>query len=260
MVTHNDIPDTVKTYSGPSAWRIADGKLRRGREVDGNLEERTQVTGNLLRVGVHEGVTDDGQTYEKIECDLETANGIVSIGANTSSVTSSITFAQGLLECAKGELICIEPNKAKKANSRGTYSTYSNVFHVDRQTLKATQTKRWERTDETSDEQLESLKAQLRKHPAYAPRPNLSSEASEKDLFWAEVHPKGWPALDPAEKEYCELASKALSRSIESYSQMSDDDWNELRLAASKLNAVPKILKPALDRAAAAPVEDDPFA
>jgi len=106
---------TVVFETSVKAWRIADGQIIRGRGRGGE-EQVPMISGTLLRVGVHEGATDDGEKYKQVECDLETVDGRESvkaaIGLNpTSSNVTPFMFLQGLLACKKGDVIAINPER-----------------------------------------------------------------------------------------------------------------------------------------------------
>lgn len=179
--TANQLPDSVPT-GGNRSWRPAKGKIVRGREEDGSLEERPALLGYLRRVTVHYDTLQDGSRYGKLECELETNTGPEVFGANVLNPTngkptlsSSVTLAQALLECAAGELVQVEVHQSTKPNRFGTLSTYVRVTGVDPATLRATARKArredGEQGPQWDGDYLDELLERLRSHPAYADRP-----------------------------------------------------------------------------------------
>lgn len=265
-----DIPsaDDVRS-STPSAWRIANGLICRGREADGTLESTPRLVGRLVRVGVHDGTTQDGETYQKVEADLLTSEGLVSIGCNTSAKTSSITFAGAIVQVRPDELICVEAAAAKKPNRYGSFSTYANLSRVNEKREKVP-IKVGRDESVSMDERLEALLEQIRAHPAFAPRPNrdeASSDATrnpERDAFDAECEARDWPDSWGAPDEHLVLANASLGKKLANLSELSADDWVR-HLAGLKQNVkpghVPKALSSAVQAHRAAKSDEfDPFA
>lgn len=268
--TYQNIPgaDDVRP-STPSAWRIASGHVCRGREIDGTYETTPRLVGLLVRVGVHDGETADGETYQKVECDLQTRDGLVSVGCNTSAKTSSITFAGALVQCAKGDLICVEAASASKPNRYGSFSTYANLSRVNPTTLAKTPIKVARDESVSMDERLETLLDEIRAHPAFAPRPSLKTDESptelpEREAFDAECKSRDWPDSWGAPDEHLALANASLGAKHRSLSDLTADDWTR-HLAGLRKNvkpgAVPKLLVEAVQvHRLAKPDEFDPFA
>lgn len=245
------IPESVSTRSPLPSWRIANGAICMGREEDNNLETRKQLVGRIQRVGVHHGTLDDGRTYSRVEVDLETADGIQSVGASLSSLTSSITLAEGLLDTAAGELIAIEANASKVKNRYGSYSTYANCFHVDPITLKARPTARnpYDK-DANPQDRLDALLEALKNHPNYAERPKRGDDAenefyenaSGKEAFDKEAQAKGWPSLLDAKKEYLEMAGQIGETKYAKFDDVPEDVWASMRQGLAETDGVPKLL------------------
>lgn len=266
--TTTPIPESVNTSQGARAWRIAKGKVCRGREVDGTYEDapNNQLVGRLVRVGIHEGVLDDGRPYQKVECDLETAHGVQSVGCSLSSMSSSLTFAEGLLDMAKGEIVCVTANQGKKPNKFGSFTTYANLYHVDPITHKTTPaTKPMFDENVGMDERLEKALTDLRTHPAYAERPKrdedehevaVETTPSEFVLFCKLVAEKGWPLYGEVPRPYLDMAEKLGGAKYGSEADVPDAVWTKMREGAGKAKDVPKAVaeaKKALD-------DYDPFA
>lgn len=262
------LPDKIDTRAGVAAWRIADGKFRRGR--NGQEEERDALLGRLVRVGVHDGVTPDGQEYAKLECDLERNGETLSVGANLKNAatgrptyTTCIGLAQILLELKPGELVQLETRLGSQPNRYGKRSTFVNGYRVDPTTLRA-EPIRAPRPAGEPDEVLAGLVARLRKHPAYAPRPRRADD----DAVWSSdgrsrldaiLRRKGWPDTRVAEAEWLAMIRKAAHRQFPSLDEVGEDLWPELLQTVDRLERMPAALKAAAERAAAA-VDYDPFA
>lgn len=271
----SEMPDSVPTGSTSSAWRIADGSFVRGRE--GNTEKKNAILGRLTRVGIHEGTIDDGSPYAKLECDLETRDGVVSVGATLKAPTSGkpswtacINLAQILAEIKPGEWLQLEARAGSKPNKFGRLTTYVNGFRVNPVT-KAPTPMRFERTSAPSEADLRAvldrLLDQIRKHPAFAPRPARPGSDEEWEQnnpynkpiydFAAKIVEKGWPSLDAAEPGYLKIACATGKAEYSALSEVPDAVWEELVKAADKVSKLPAALVPY----AKAPEEEyDPFA
>lgn len=262
------LPDKIDTRAGSPAWRIADGRFRRGR--NGQEEERDALLGRLVRVGVHEGVTPDGQEYAKLECDLERNGETFSVGANLRNAatgkptyTTCIGLAQILLELKPGDLVQLETRLGSQPNRYGRRSTFVNGYRVDPKTLKP-QPIRSERPAGDPDEVLAALVAKIRKHPAYAPRHRRADdEVWDRDgrsRLDAILRAKGWPDTRQAEAEWLAMISKAARRKFASLGEVGEDLWPELLQTIDRLERMPAALKAAAERLAASDDDYDPFA
>lgn len=239
-MSHTQEYDHVETSQG-SGWRIAGGKIVRGRQ--GEEEVRPAVLGYLRRIGTHYGQIDSGERYGKLEADIETSSGMERVGTSIlsprtgkPSLWSSITFAEALLELAKDEYCQIEAYLSSKPNTNGGYNTYVKGFHVDPKTRKPKQTARVERErDRSLEEYLDELLQRLESHPAFAARPGQGQADDQEDPYAEELEEKspfgedtgshskeaiaarareafdtaaqkkGWPSLKEAPTEYLEL-------------------------------------------------------
>lgn len=277
MNTQAELPDHVDTSTGTAGWRIADGCFVRGRQ--GQEETRTVFLGYLRRVGIHEGTLDDGSEYAKLEVDLETRDGIQSVGATLKSATSGkpswtacINLARIIGEFAEGELLQLEAKAGKTPNRFGRRTTYVNGFRVDPITLKPTEI-RFDRIEAATENDLrdvlDDLLAEVRNHPAFGPRPGRHDDEDELgtqpgtafDAFCSCLAELGWPPFKVASVEYLAMAAKtAKVKAFSAPTEVPDDVWNAMVTAALKRRTVPDSLKA---KAAAAPVPDDnydPFA
>lgn len=195
----SNLPESVPV-GGNRAWRPADGKIVRGRTEDSSYEEREAILGYLREIHVFYGETPDGQDYGKLEALLHTRNGLEVFGTNIlnpsngkPTLSSSVTFALALLDCAKDELIQINANRGSKKNRYNTYSTYVNVTGIDPITF-AARGRRGEsgkgddRPEWTSD-YLDTLLGELKEHPAYAERQARTSESTDTTFNEDEFDP-----------------------------------------------------------------------
>lgn len=125
----NDLPSSNaggSTY--PQAWRIASGKLLRGREVDGNLVSLDSLAMRVRRVGVHEGLGENNKPFQYIECQGDTADmGSVIVHVDTRSKVSSMGMARAMLDTHAGMDISFQPRQADRPTDYGNYVTYCNV-------------------------------------------------------------------------------------------------------------------------------------
>jgi hypothetical protein len=269
------IPDSIET-SGGMSWRITDGKIQTGRESDGSLRSRDAVVGYLRRVGIHEGQTDAGDTYAKLEADIETNEGVVSVSTALRNATSGkptysscISFADGLLDCAKDELIQIKAKQGTKPNKYGKLSTYANVWHVVQSPngFSVRQTKKVEFTGdhpEYGDELLDVLVALIKKHPAYAERPKRESEMGSApwDAFQSALEAAGWPALGDCKDGYLRLANKAGKTDHTDIGNVARSVWDALAKEVASGVKMPSYIKvsPVVPPASVDTEEYDPFA
>ena len=260
------------TFEGTSTiWRIADGALCRGRGRGGE-ESIPMIVGKLTRIGHHVGQADDGETYEQVECDLETEDGNVSVKAAIKhGVASNVTpfmFVQGLLATRKGDLIAIKPSKSQTAHEKyGTFTTFVNVGVVDPSTMraKAVSVPKEEFDGASSKEKLPNALERLKSHPAYAARPSKDEPADDGFALSPEREPmlklkavvvnRSWPDIETYEAEYVALAKKALKGgSFISLSELTDD---QLEMIAKSIQGAKSIPEPLATIAADA---YDPFA
>lgn len=264
---------TVTFEGGARAWRIADGKIVRGRGRGGE-EELSIAYGKLVRVGVHEGETDDGEHYKKVECDLETDDGIESIGCairdgNAANV-APFQFAVGLLECAKGETIALKAERSKEPHERyGTYTTFVNVGIVNPQTLKAKAVKpdKTRFPGDSCRDKLPHVLKELEEHPAWAPRPARDGGGEsffsppELQEFEATIAEKGWPKLGEAEGVYLSLCGKvAGGQAFDNPSDVPASVWAEMAKAARTAKKMPPPLEAWVKSSGWSAAEYDPFA
>lgn len=270
--TLDQLPDEVATTT--RSWRFAKGVISTGREEDGTYETRPSILGYLRRVGIHEGETQDGTPYAKLEAVIETKEGNVSIGASLKGAnnggkptySSCISFAEGLLDCDKDEIIQIKAAPSKKPNKYGTHSTYANVYHV-RNANSAERTKDYPYPSGTEwgDPQLEILLEEIKQHPAYGERPKRDSQEDEAeapatpfDNFCAALSTKGWPGFGIAEDEYLAIAGKVGKKTYKASGDVPDDVWAEMQKVVDSGKAMPPAIQKIADEQKAD--EHDPFA
>lgn len=278
MTNVHDLPSTPVSTSAPKAWRFADGKIVRGRK---NEEEYLEaIVGVLKRVTIFYGELDTGAKYGKLEAELEGKDGPIVVGSSILSATngrptlsSSITFAQGLLLCGAGDAIQITCN-AGKENKYGATPTYVNLSRLSQHPV----TGEWRAIsirsnsdDPWSEDLLNDLLGKLKEHPAYADRPQRMSAEEEADNASGSAHyikmaselarERGWvpPIADP--EGWLSLLKAVANQRKEpapaTLEGASDAIWGAMLTGLQNSPAKPKALK-----AAPAPVEEDidPFA
>lgn len=263
------LPDRVDT-GGQRGWRIAQGKILRGRR--GEEEERPALLGYLRRIGVHFGTLDDGREYGKLEAELECNGGMETVSTNLvnaetgkPTLASSISFAEGLLWAAKDELIQVEAKESSKENRYGTRSTYARVTLIDPITLRAKPFAKSESPD-WSEDYLDDLIEQIKSHPAYAERPKRDGGPTHRSELNKELAAKGWPNPDEAPDEWNKLLRAFMKdRPKVTITDLDDHEWGQVRQQIGAAKSCPKILEPALSKVVAKPDEAkpdeyDPFA
>lgn len=266
--THIPRPEDVKTGSGLNNWRLAEGRIVKGRETDGTLVEATYgVLGELTRVGVHRGVLDDGRSYGKLECELVTADGIQSVGASLTSLMAAITLGEGLLAAAKGDLIKIEARKSAKLNRYGRHTTYANVYRINPETMATVRLSEPVLAEcDSLDDALEQIEARLKSHAAWGERRNAHEEEernankSAYDLFREDLKTHNlWPDFDLAQPGYLSLVEKLAGGKVKDPADPAlESCWAQMRDQYAKSRekgSVPKALQAYL----APPDDHDPF-
>jgi hypothetical protein len=246
-----NLPDSVPT-GGAKAWRIAQGKIIRGRT--GEEEERGPILGHLIRIGTHYGTLEDGRAYARLECEVKTNRGVECVGTalqnpenGKPTLSSSISFAEGLLECAQGELIQIEAVQGQKTNRYGSRSTYARVSRIDPLTMRA-KPRKAERGDGRFDEEyLDELVELLKAHPAYAERPARDAGPTHRSELDRELKERGWPDTDLGAPEWLAAANQ-LGGPFASIDDVPDDVWGAARQTLAGKTEMPKFLQPAVER------------
>lgn len=272
MDTMNDIriprPEEVKTTSGLTNWRIADGKIVKGREADGTLEPAPYgVLGQLVRVGVHHGVLDDGRTYAKVECELKTADGVQSVGASLTSRMAAISLGEGLLAAKKGDLIKVEAHASAKLNRYNKKTTYASVYRINPETLATVKISEPVLPDyDDLDEAIEAMERMLKEHDAYGERPNRREEEERNanrsafEQFKDDLKANNlWPDFDLARPGYLSLVEKLAGSKVKDPADPAlESCWAQMRDQYAKSRekgTVPKALQAYL----APPEDHDPF-
>ena len=246
------VPERVDTGSGLKNWRIADGKIRSGREVDGSLEERSQILGKLLRIGTHEGVGNDGKGYSYLEAELEANGDHFRVRTSLESAVASSMFGHALLGTALGDIIVVDARKSDTPTPRGSFVTFVNVSIYNPETGKAIQIRKADLPEipgETSADRIPYIIDLLKEHPAWALRP-VKDEAegngkpTARQRFEQFVSGKDWPAVDDMLEAYLTVAGEIGGRKYTAIADVPDVVWNQMRAAADELDEVPEILRP----------------
>lgn len=262
--TTSNIPDAsdVKTPR-MTAWRVASGKILRGSEKDGSLEEREKIVGALRRVGIHFGTKKDGTPFGQVEADIETTKGMERVKVDLTDLdgkekgsSASKSFFWGLLQIGKDENCMLTAAQSKEPNKYGKHATYANWF-----TLKQNAQGGWDtvmtpkqpRTEEDLDACVERLRGELKAHPAYAER--SVSEADDEhgnatthlSALCKEMSEKGWPTPEQNPGGWLGLCAKYFKeeKPRAALSDYDDDAWGEIRLQMQKLEQCPQSIKPA---------------
>jgi hypothetical protein len=262
--TTQDIPQEVATHSGIRSYRFADGEIRSGRDEDGTLESYKQVVGRLVRVGIHQGETDDGRTYVRPEADIQTSDGMASIGITIfeHATVSAVTFLQGLLCIPKGEIAVFEANRSKKPNKYGKFSTYANLFIYDPITQKSARVGPTEHDFDTPMEtKFQQLCDALKEHTAYAERPKRDEDGGPWDELAKMATKSGWPDYYKNQESYLAWLATVLKREIGCPGDVTDVEWSSTAEKIEVAKSVPKALTELVAKnAKSAADEYDPFA
>lgn len=254
-VTENNIDtyipaeDEVQASTSGVTWRFANGLICTGSEDKGTIQSRDKIVGRFRRVGIHDKTytkTDGDRRVYQLECDIETASGITRVAASLCSIDGkdqasgvACGLAWGLLQLAKDELMIFTAGKSKEKNKYGSYSTFVNTFTLKPGAKQGVEVPRRGKSDDTLEETLEKLLAQIKMHPAYADRPVAESDAEDGTpnthlsalCQLAAAH--AWPTPEQAPADW--LAFYAAWRQTPgdvkvSLSEISDDDWGQLML------------------------------
>ncbi|AIE83513.1 hypothetical protein [Fimbriimonas ginsengisoli] len=275
----------VKVASGGKAWRFSKGRIISGREEDGTLVERTSIIGRIQRVGIHEGVTTDQykKPYRQVEADIETNDGVIHVHAGLLDnetfelrpTQAALTFGWILTQVkssdeivrittAKGEPWTDDKGRAREA------STYVNLALVGADMIarpvyrpktnpnapKVSSVDKWRAIEaELRGDPIEGVAA----HPLWAERPAREDDgASDASLppslqtLFAVCNKKGWPTPREAPEEWKKLFAAYFQRGAGEIGEYSEDEWNDLALALNGKENPPALIKPAVERAAAA--------
>lgn len=257
--------EDIHPNSFPS-YRFSSGQVVTGRDEDGTLKAVPRIVGKLLRVGIHRGTLDSGVEYGKLEAEVETADGKVSVSANLNSLMASITYGEGLLAVAKDELISIWAGRSKEKNRYGSFTTYANVDKVDPKTLQTIRIK--EKVLERGislEDAWKQIEERLKKHPAWGERPKRQSDidAAESyapfDDFCQLIVAKGWPKFEDAFGEYLAIAGKVAKKDFSLQSDVPDDIWAAMCVQVDASTKMPVAVQKVAD---SLPKDDeyDPFA
>lgn len=279
-MSYTELPTEEVATSQSNNYRISDGALCKGRQGE---EERAKfLQGRLLRVGIYEGTLDTGEEYAKLEAEIETATGKVSISAPLKNATSGkptysscISFAEGLLAVSKGEIVKVEAAQGSKPNRYGKYTTYANVYKLTNTQSGWIATRSqygWPGQDPTTldlDAKLDTLVGLIREHDAYgerAVRERVEAGAAPWDVFAAALETHGWPPIGAAQAEYLEIASRIGKVKYTDLADVPTDVFGQMAAVVESGKPMPKAVQAVADRLAANPkagaqVEEyDPFA
>jgi len=257
--------EDIHPNSFPS-YRFSGGQIVTGRDEDGTLKAVPRIVGKLLRIGVHRGTLDDGRPYGKLEAEVETADGKVSVSANLTSMMASITFGEGLLATAKDELVSLWAGRSEKKNRYGSFTTYANVDRVNPKTLQTTRLKEKVLKEGIGlEDAWETLESRLQKHPAWGERPKRRNDEEEAgsytpfDDFCSRIVAKGWPKFEDAFGEYLAIAGKVAKKDFSLQSDVPDDIWAAMCVQVDASTKMPVAVQKVAD---SLPKDDeyDPFA
>jgi hypothetical protein len=253
---HTDnIPDHVETGGGRS-WRVSQGKIQRGQE--GSTEERKALLGRLVSITERYGTTDDGRAYGKLAVTLECRDGrqtvttpLIQPTTGKPTLSSCVSLAEALLDCAKGQLVQIEAAQGRTKNKFGSYSTYARVSHIDPVTFKPSPTARRDRAGGFDEEYLDSLMEELRQHPAWVAQEEAAKAPSALDKLTGLLAERGWAAPDDAWAAWKAQIAKGTGREHARPEDVPEEVWEAAFGQLSKASSRPAWLPEA---------EHDPFA
>ena len=263
-----EIPDDseVSVAGGTGAWRFANGKICRGSEDQGTLATREKIIGALKRVGIHTGII-QGTTvpYAQVEADFLGAGGQMihvksSLTDDEGNIKSSVAtngFAWGLTQLKENDVVCWtaaagEPVK-RPNGTLGGRPTYVNVARVSGKV--ATPIYRPKRDKnapkQSTLEQWHELEPLIRAHPCYADRPSDGDAGTPQThlaALTAECLEKGWPTPAQNPSGWLAIVAKAYqgagtAPAYASISQVSEDEWQQIRQFMASVNDCPPLLK-----------------
>lgn len=225
------------------SYRISEGKVKIGREQNGDLEVLDSISGILKRIGYFEGEY-DGDRSAYLEADLEDADGQtirvkVSVGLNgTASQVAPVGMALGLLGCKQYDDIAFFPSKSKNPDPKyGKYQTYVDVGYVNTATGRYirvdTRKSREDYPGATSKEKWPHVLEAIKKHEAYAERPTNDDTPGQSDdlsIFTELDRCGGWPSpFGGAKPTYLKLFEGMTNRPIKDYSDLTANEVKEFR-------------------------------
>lgn len=254
----NNIPDAndVKTPR-MTAWRVASGKILRGSDKDGSLEEKDKLVGALRRVGIHFGVKKDGSAFGQVEADIETTKGMERVKVDLTDLdghekgsSASKSFLWGLLQIGKDENCMLTAAQSKEPNKYGKHATYANWF-----TLKQNAQGGWDtvmvpkqpRTEEDLDDAVMRLRGELKGHPAYAERAAQESDddhgnaTTHLSALCKEMAEKGWPTPEQNPAGWLKMMGTyfKLPQPKAGLREHDDDEWGEIRQQLQNMDKCP---------------------
>lgn len=246
---NNPLPDYIEGGSDtPKAWRITNGKLRRGRQESEEVRERP-ILGYLKEITIWEGTTKDGVELSRLLVKLETPHGEETIGTyirngeGKPTMAGLLSLGGGIMFADKNEAVQIGAYQSDKVNRYGTHTTYARVSRVDpiRQKLIPRETKpSWDYNpkDYTWDaEGVLDLVKDLMTHPAYKA---FDYGAPKEFLDWCDEN--GWPKPKDTPDAYLGLLAKALKREVAALSEVTAEEWTAFVASCKKQTSVPKAL------------------
>jgi hypothetical protein len=241
-------------FSNP--WRIAKGKLFRGREEEGTLEERASITGRICEMQFNSGMSESGEVYQYAAVILESADeGKFKVHASLKSKVSASTFMEGLCQCKAGDDITISPNLGKP---KPGYSapTYANVTRFNPATHV------WEKCVGAEFMTVDQWSEQFTQHPSVVFKDKDTPEgvvAPTQDQFADTPNEKietyilerSWPALKLFPEAWHAVFMKILKNQYTGI--LTEEQFDTLETALNQLKTAPKSV---LDAATKAPALD----
>lgn len=234
-------------------WRFANGKICTGSEDGGTYDTREKIVGALRRIGIHEATYNkDGKDkrVKQLEADIETRDyGMVRVAASLIDMKGkdqpsgvSIALAWNLLQAAKNEVVIFTATQGTKKNEFGSYATFVNMgIYVRGQARPKEAPRRPKVEGETMEVALDKLIADLKSHPAWAPRP--AHETDDEDgsanthlsALCKEATANGWPTPEQAPAEWLATAGIMFEEEPRSsLGEISEDDWGQIRFGLGK--------------------------
>lgn len=281
--------DSITVLGGGLAtWRFSKGKIVTGRDTDGTLKSRENVVGVVRRIGVHEARTKDfDQPYAQVECDVETADGLVAVKAGLLNqetkllgvVRSTVDFAYGLTKTPVGGLIMITTGQGEawvqtegpKRGQTMAPSTYVNFFLLtpdpkNEGKFLATPLRRPKADPNAAkvpmNDQWLALERELRLREDFAPRPDNRQDEEEEGEVGAGSAPtafaqisglmaeREWPMPEEAPTEWLEMLRRLLKldRPMAALSEHSAADYAAVLEAIRGVGTIPALLAPVKER------------
>ena len=232
--------------------RLGNGKLTEWDKKEQKEIDHESVIGSLERISYYydEMSAAKGFPADMVEIALRHRDDTLQLVQwRQASTVCTMSVARTIGQVAKGQVVALTAWGGDKK------TTFANLHTWDGMN--------WKRLEGPKVADLDAALDELKKHPAFADRPQRRTAedgnpdyTTPQDDFFAAALAAGWPAPKGIEGAYCEVFTKALKRTVNTFAQLTDDDWKTLESGISSAKSVPKALTAAVPKDG----EYDPFA